>query len=238
MKTSKATMKILVLNPNTTGSMTAKIAGCARDFASDGVEIIARNPSCGPVSIEGYFDQAQAAAGIIDEVRRAVGEGVDGIVLACFDDPSLDACRALATCPVIGICEAAVHTATMLGTSFSVVTTLPRSVPIIQDLVLKYGAERRCRRVRASGIPVLDLETSADARQRVLEHILSAKREDGCESIVLGCAGMADLARWLSEESGLPVIDGVVAGVKIMEALIGTGLKTSKVGAYATPRQK
>jgi allantoin racemase len=85
---------------------------------------------------------------------------------------------------------------------------------------------------------VLDLETSADARQRVLDQILTAKREDGCESIVLGCAGMADLARWLSDESGLPVIDGVVAGVKIMEALIGTGLKTSKVGAYAAPRRK
>lgn len=231
-------MKILVLNPNTTGSMTAKIAVCARTVASGDTEIIARNPASGPVSIEGYFDHAQAAAGIIEEVRRGGEEAVDGIVVACFDDPAIDACRALATCPVIGICEAAVHAAMMLGTSFSVVTTLPRSVPIIQDLVLKYGAERRCRRVRASGIPVLDLETSADARQRVLDEILAAKRDDGCESIVLGCAGMADLAHWLSQESGMPVIDGVVAGVKFMEALLGAGLTTSKVGAYAAPRRK
>lgn len=62
--------------------------------------------------------------------------------------------------------------------------------------------------------------------------------EDRAEAVVLGCAGMADLAEWLGHETGVPVIGGVAAGVMLAEALVGTGLRTSKVGAYAALRAK
>ena len=65
-----------------------------------------------------------------------------------------------------------------------------------------------------------------------------AVREDRSEAVILGCAGMADLTAWLTEQTGVPVIDGVVVGVKMVEALVGAGLSTSKIGAYATPRVK
>ena len=120
-------MRLLVVNPNTTASMTAKIGACARAFASPGVEIIARNPPDGPASIEGHYDEAMSTPGLLAEIRRGEAEGVDGTVVACFDDPAIGACRELATGPVIGICEAAMHAATMIATSFSVVTTLPRA---------------------------------------------------------------------------------------------------------------
>ena len=62
--------------------------------------------------------------------------------------------------------------------------------------------------------------------------------EDGSDAIVLGCAGMADLTQWLSDELGVPVIDGVVAAVKLAEGLVSAGLQTSKAIGYATPRAK
>ena len=127
----------------------------------------------------------------------------------------------------------------MVATGFSVVTTLPRSVPVIEELAFRYGMGRRCRRVRAADIPVLALEEEgSDAPEKIRAEVERAVAEDRCEAVILGCAGMTDLPVWLAQETGVPVIDGVVAGVKMMEALIGAGITTSKVGAYATPRKK
>lgn len=231
-------MKLLVVNPNTTASMTAKIDACARMAASPGTGIVTRNPATGPASIEGHYDEAMATPGLLGEIARGESEGMDGFVVACFDDPAIGACRELATGPVVGICEAAMHAASMIASSFSVVTTLPRSVPIVEDLAMRYGMARRCRRVRAADLPVLALEEDPEARRRILAEVRAAVTEDRCEAVVLGCAGMADLARWLSAEAGLPVIDGVVAGVRLVEALAGAGFNTSKTGAYAAPRKK
>jgi len=141
--------------------------------------------------------------------------------------------------PVVGICEAAMHAAAMTAGSFSVVTTLRRSIPVIEHLAHRYGMERHCRRVRAAQVPVLALEDPAsDAAQRVLAEIRRALDEDGAEAVLLGCAGMADLARRYTAEVGAPVIDGVAAATKFAEALAGLGIATSKVGGYASPRPK
>ena len=232
-------MRILVVNPNTTASMTAKIGEAARAVAAPGTEILAVNPDAGPVSIEGYYDGAFCVPGLLAEVRKGMAAGIDGVVVACFDDPGLGACRELVPVPVVGICEAAMHAAAMVAHGFSVVTTLGRSVPIIEDLAVRYGMERHCRRVRAAEVPVLALEEpGSEAARRVRDEVGRALREDHAEAVLLGCAGMADLARRLSDEFGAPVIDGVAAGVKMIEALAGLGLRTSKLGAYGAPRPK
>jgi allantoin racemase len=97
----------------------------------------------------------------------------------------------------------------------------------------------RCRRVRAADIPVLALEDPAgDAARRVRAEVMRAFAEDAAEAVLLGCAGMADLAAELTREAGAPVIDGVAAAVKLAEAMAGLGLFTSKRGAYAAPRAK
>jgi allantoin racemase len=177
--------------------------------------------------------------GLLAEIEKGEQAGSDGFVIACFDDVGLGACREIATGPVLGICEAAMHAASMIATGFSVVTTLHRAVPLIEDLALRYGMDRRCRRVRAADIPVLALEElGSNARQKVLDEITRAVEEDRCEAVILGCAGMADLTAWLTKESGVPVIDGVAVAVRMVEALVGAGLSTSKVGAYAWPLAK
>ncbi|ALG72783.1 Asp/Glu/hydantoin racemase [Azospirillum thiophilum] len=230
-------MRILVVNPNSTTSMTVRIAAAARSVAAPGTEILAVNPPSGPASIEGYYDEALAVPGLLAEIERHEGT-IAGTVIACFDDVGLDAARSLATAPVIGICEAAMQTASLLGGRFSVVTTLARSVPALERLAQRYGMAGRST-IRAAGVPVLALEDPASgAVDRVRAEIRRAMEQDGAESIVLGCAGMADLARSLGEEMGLPVVDGVTAAVKLAEGLAALGLRTSKAGGYAAPLPK
>lgn len=232
-------MKLTVINPNSTVSMTDKILASARAVAAAGVEVTGRTAHGAPASIEGHADEVMCAAHLLREVREAQAEGADAIVVACFDDPAIGACREVATGPVIGICEAGIKAASMIATSFSIVTTLPRSVPVIEELVRRYGLAHQCRRVRSAEIPVLALEEpGSNARLLVRAEILRAIEEDRCEAVVLGCAGMSDLTEWLSHETGIPVIDGVTVATKFAEALVGAGLKTSKIGAYATPIQK
>ncbi len=229
---------ILVVNPNTTATMTDTIAAVARRVAAGGTDIIARNPRRGPPSIEGYFDEALAVPGVL-EVIGDVGEACQGVVIACFDDTGLDAARCITKGPVVGIGEAAFHCASLVCGRFSVITTLSRSVPAIQHNLVRYGLASRCASVRASEVPVLDLERhKSAATATILAAIADARSTDGCEAIVLGCAGMADLADELSRETGIPVIDGVGCAVKLVEALLSLGLTTSRSGGYAAPLPK
>ncbi|HEV8259711.1 MAG TPA: aspartate/glutamate racemase family protein [Burkholderiales bacterium] len=230
-------MRILVVNPNTTASMTRKIGKAAGAAAAVGTEIAAVNPDFGPPSIEGYLDEAFSVPGLIAEINKA--PDMDAYIVACFDDSGLDAARCVTNAPVIGIGEAAFHVASLIADKFSVVTTLFRSVPAIEHNLIKYGLAARCTKVRATDVPVLELEVpGSNARDRISEEIRRAVLEDRAEAIVLGCAGMTDLASTLSNEHGIAVLDGVACAVKLCEALVQLGLRTSKTGGYASPRPK
>lgn len=230
---------IQVINPNTTQTMTDTIASAARDAASPGTAIIAVSPTQGVPSIEGHADEAIAALGVLDLVKRGREQGVQGHVIACFGDPGLLAARELASGPVIGIAEAAMHMATMVATRFTVVTTLPRTLIIARHLLQQYGFTHHCAALHAIDLPVLALEDGSGlAQEKVRSRCLQAQREDGCGAIVLGCGGMATLARDLTQELGMPVIDGVGAAVKMVESLVSLGLGTSKYGDLAFPREK
>ncbi|ESW84339.1 Asp/Glu/hydantoin racemase [Mesorhizobium sp. LSJC269B00] len=231
-------MQILVVNPNTTASMTETIAAAARAVAGAGTEVIAVTSSMGPASIEGYYDEALAVPGLLMEIAAGERAGAQAAIIACFDDTGLDAARAMASIPVIGICEAALSVASYIAQRFTVVTTTERSRVPVEGLVHRYGMAGRAR-VRAADIPVLSLEDAASgAVEKLRAEIARAIAEDRAEAIVLGCAGMADLAPRLQQEFDLPVIDGVGAALKQAEALIALGLSTSKRGAYASPLAK
>lgn len=231
-------MRILVVNPNTTTSMTATIAKAARGAASPLTEIVAATSKMGPASIEGFYDEALSVPGLLAEIAGGERAGAGAAIVACFDDTGLDAARCMASIPVIGICEAAMATAGFLAQRISVVTTLERSRVPIEHLMHRYGMAGRAR-VRAADVPVLALEDpqsgALDKLRRQIEHALE---DDYAEAIVLGCAGMAELAAELSRDYGVPVIDGVSAAVKQAEALVALGLATSKRGTYAPPIAK
>ena len=163
----------------------------------------------------------------------------DGYVIACFGDPGLLAARELARGPVIGIAQAAMHMASLVGTRFSVVTTLARTMGQAWHLAEAYGMKRFCANVRACEIPVLELdEPGSSARERILDECRRALAEDGSDTIVLGCAGMADLCQHISQVLGVPVVDGVAAGTQLVESLVNLRLATSKHGELAHPLPK
>jgi allantoin racemase len=215
-------MEILIINPNTTASMTLSIAAAARAVASKGTEITVVNPDHGPASIQGPEDGEAALPGLFQVFEREMASPIryDAVIIACFDDTGLMNLKARSPVPVLGIGEAAFHAAMMLGARFSVVTTLAVSVPVIEDNIARYGFAARCAKVRASGVPVLQLDGSdREAESTIRGQANCAVAQDGCDVIVLGCAGMAGLAASMTRDFGLPVIDGVAAAVGFCESL-------------------
>lgn len=204
-------MRLLLINPNSTAAMTEAAAAVARRAVPE-AQVLAWTNHGGPPAIQGPRDGAVAVAGVMALLPRARAEGVDALVIACFDDTGLDAVRAAAHCPALGIGQAGMHMAALLGRRFSIVTTLPVSVPVIEANVASYGFSGRCARVRPSGLPVLAVEAGGPAvLARLSEEIDAAAREDGAEAIVLGCAGMAPLRPALQAGREVVLVDGVEA---------------------------
>ena len=231
-------MRILVVNPNTTASMTALIQDCARAACGPGVVADAVNPAHGPVSLESHCDDALAVPHLLGEIETGAAAGYDGFVIACFGDPGLLAARELVGGPVVGIAEAAMRTAGYLARRFSVVTTLERVIGHTWDIAHQYGVGALCAGIHACRLAVLELESDPAAYSVVVEACRSALATDRSEAIVLGCAGMADLCAKLSADLGVPVIDGVAAATAQVELLLRLGLATSKLGEFAPPPEK
>ena len=231
-------MRIRVINPNTTESMTATIGKAARAVAGPGTLIEAVTSPMGPASIESHYDEALSVPGVLASIAHGETQAVDGYVIACFGDPGLDAARELARGPVLGIAEAAMHAASFLGRGFSVVTTLGRTAGRAWDLAEHYGMTRFCLGVHACEIPVLELETDPRARATITQACREALTQDGADAIVLGCAGMADLCAAISQEIGVPVVDGVSAATVLVQSLVTLDLATSTRSEFATPPVK
>lgn len=232
-------MKINLINPNTCLAMTDKIASSAESVTQDSTQIFASSPIHGPESIECIRDEVIASAALLEVIAEGEANQVDGHIIACFGDPAIDAAKEIATAPVIGIAQAGFHLASLVSHRFSIVTTLARTIPMAEHLLDKYGFTHQCASIRAAEISVLDLEKTSEAVFNELEaECLIAIEQDKAEAIVLGCAGMSDLALRLQNSLNVPVIDGVTAAVKMLESLHALNLTTSKSFIYSTPEKK
>ena len=231
-------MRILIVNVNTTASMTDGIGAQARKVAAPGTEIVALTPRFGAESVEGNFESYLCAVGVMDAVMR-YDQPFDAVIQAGYGEHGREGLQELLTVPVVDITEAAASTAMFLGHKYSVVTTLDRAVPLIEDRLKLAGLDARCASVRASGMAVLELESEPErAVSTIVEQASLAVSHDHAEVICLGCGGMAELEAKVRERTGVPVVDGVAAAVTIAESLVRLGLSTSKVRTYAPPRPK
>jgi allantoin racemase len=232
-------MRVHIVNPNASVEMTEGIRRAAVAAAQPDVDLMVTGAAGGPLSIEGPVDGAMAVPWMLQRIEKAETESVDGHVIACFDDTGLDAARCLARAPVVGIGEASAHVATLLADRFAIVTSVPEALPVLRGNLARYGLSARCAGLRAAGVPVLDIDAGVpEAVAAIRREARAALDVDGADAIVLGCAGMATLAAELSEEFGCPVVEGISAGLSLVTALAGAGLKTSKRGGYAAPREK
>jgi allantoin racemase len=228
-------MKILVVNPNTSVSMTESIARSARRAASPGTEILAVQPFFGPEAIDCNLESYLSAVAVMDRIL-AVREPYDAVVLAGFGEHGREGVQEITDVPVLDIAESSAHVAQMIGRSYSVVTTLARSVGPIEDRLRLAGLADRCASVRSCGLSTAEVDADPPAAvAAILAEAERAVREDRAEVICLGCGGMAGLEEAITGRLGVPVVDGVAAGVRLAEAVAGMGLRTSKVCTYAAP---
>ncbi|MBW4984408.1 aspartate/glutamate racemase family protein [Mameliella sp. CS4] len=214
-------MRIVYINPNATEAMTNGIVETAR-VALPGADIFGMTNSDGPAAIEGPEDGAAAVPGLLARLGPAQEQGADAIVIACFDDTGLAAAQAQAGCPVLGIGQASYVMARLLGLRFSVVTSLPVSIPVIDENIARSGFDGLCASVRASGLPVLTIDRGApETVTRIAAEIEAARTEDGAGCVILGCAGMAPLTPALARQTKIPLIDGVAASALLARAAAG-----------------
>ncbi len=221
-------MKILIINPNSSPEMTADIDKSAQRYAAGEFEVTTVSTPGAPEYIDTYQDMAACQSGMIRLLRENMDK-YDAFIDACACDPNLDVLKEISTKPVVGIGEASLKMATMLGHSFSVVSTGHRSTPNKYALIRRYGLEEFCASVKAPG----EQHAECDAYELYLTTARRAIEEDMAEVIVLGCAGLCELVDKLQEELGVPVLDGVVCALIIATGMVKAGLSISKKRRYA-----
>ncbi|MEU4242429.1 aspartate/glutamate racemase family protein [Actinoplanes sp. NPDC026619] len=223
-------MKLMVINPNTTRSMTDTVVEAARKVARPDTMIIGGTPSSGVPSVESHYEEVYGALGVIDQVRKGEEQGIQGYVVACFGDTGVPAARELANGPVVGMTEAALMTAALIAHRFTIVTLPRRTIAHSERVVQALGLSHRCT-VRAVDVPVADLEGGSAH----LAGIFAEQVRADDEALILGCAGLTDLVAPLTARLGRPVIDGVTAAIPLVEGLIAQGLTASRVNTWRHP---
>ena len=221
-------MKILIINPNSSKQMTADIEKSAKRYAAGDFEVTVLPTPGAPVYIDTYQDMAQCLPGMIQLLKENMDK-YDAFIDACACDPNLDVLKEITTKPVVGMGEASLKMATMIGHNFSVVSTGHRATPNKYALIHKYHLDACCASIKAPG------EMPADCTAYDLYYNASKRaiEEDMAEVIVLGCAGMCEMVEQLQEELGVPVLDGIVCALIIATGMVKAGISISKKRRYA-----
>jgi len=223
-------LKILCINPNSSLEITESIKDTCYKYALPNTEVEVKFIKKAPRGIESYLDAVISEKYLLEKFKEWK-EHYDGFIIACHSDIGVDLLRELTDKPVIGIGEASMLFALPLGYKFSILSLKRKKIPQKEDLVKKYGFENRCASIRITGLGVI--ATDEEKREKLVQEGIKAVKEDGAEVLILGCAGMAGLDKEIEKKVGIPVIDGIVSAILIMESFIRYGVNTSKVGKYS-----
>jgi allantoin racemase len=211
--------QIAFINPNSTEAMTLKCAKNLKANLGNHFKIRAITNRKGPPAIQGEKDGENAIHGLLNEIKQ--NPDCDCFVIGCFDDTGVDFARELTQKPVIGIGQASFHLAVLTCCRFTVITTLPVSVPIIQKNIIKQGFENACNDVIASGLPVLELEHNPDKSIEIMSNQIAAiEKKTAGEAIILGCAGMTNIFEALQSRHQAKLIDPILATASLMPAIL------------------
>ena len=211
-------MHLVYINPNATQAMTDNIVQVAQTHAPHD-KITGLTNFGGPPAIQGPQDGEAAIPGMLALLKTAQELGADAVIIACFDDTGLAQAQAVATCPVYGIGHSAYRVGADNDCGFSVVTSLAVSVPVITQNIKAQGFMAQCHGVHASHLAVLDIDAGTEhVRATLAAAIVAAVDQDACGAVVLGCAGMSPLLHDLEQRTGVDLIDGVRASIRIATA--------------------
>ena len=233
-------MHIILINGNSSSAVSKGISeAAAAAVGSDWDELTCDvvTPSFGPRTVEGYLDGDLAAVAVASEVA-SWNNKADAFVIACYSDPGLYASREITDKPVVGIAQASMVVAVQLGHAFSILTPLSRLRPVLNGLVRRYGFQDHCSSIESVALSVADAQR--DREQTIDSFIEAGQRavEHGAEVIILGGAVLAGMEVEISAALNMPVLDPVKCALGQAVLLAKLGLKTSKSGGFAPPRNK
>ena len=226
-------MRLLVLNPNTSDFVTQRVALQARRVAQPGTDIVAATGAFGARIITTRTEQAIAEHATLDALARHA-DGCDAVVLAVSYDTALRAAREMLPVPVVGITEAALLTACMLGTRTGVVIFGRRVLPLYQEVALLHGMAARIGGWRAleSSAPYAEGDQSA-VDQAIVDAVADLVERDGCEVVVLAGAVMAGVPERLQARVAVPLLEGVSCAVAQAEMLVRLGRPKARTGSLS-----
>ena len=212
-------MRILLINPNTSVSVTEKIAELARAVA-DGVEFRAVTGAFGAPYIATRAAAVVGAHAALDALARHAA-GCDAVYLACFGDPGLAALREESAVPVVAMAEASIHEACRHAGRFSIVTSGERWRPMLQEYVMSLGLSDRLASVRTVAASGDQIAREPDAAMAELTAAcIACAGDDGADAVILGGAGLAGLAPHIQPAVSVPVICSMDAGTRAAVAAV------------------
>jgi allantoin racemase len=230
--------RILVLNPNTTEAITARLMAAAQTVASPGTELVPMTAPRGVPYISSRAD-AQIGGGIALEMLAERHRDVDAAIIAAFGDPGLGGARELFDIPVVGMAEAAMLTACMLGRSFAIVTFSDGLVAWYNECLDWNGLRGRCAGVFSLQGAFRSITDVQDEKaEAILALVNRVVKEHGADVVILAGAPLSGLADRLRERAPVPLIDSIQAAVKQAEALVALRPAKATAGTFARPPAK
>ncbi|MEO6943792.1 MAG: aspartate/glutamate racemase family protein [Lacisediminihabitans sp.] len=231
-------MRLLVVNPNTSEDVSRLIYSEATRIAGKGTEVLMRTAPYGVEYIETRLESLIAGNAVAQVIAEEL-EGVDGVVVAAFGDPGMPALKELVNVPVVGITEAALYTAALQGTRFSIIAISSRIKAWYRECVERNGLSSRLASIRSLKDPLTGIgSVQDDFADQLLALAEAAVAEDGADVIILAGAPLAGLARKIGGQLPVPVVDGIAAGVKQCELLVRLDCGIHRAGSFAHPPAK
>ena len=231
-------MRILILNPNTSADVTARLLAAAKQAAAQGA-IIGTATATRGVPYIATRAEAQIGGAIALEMLAELHGDYDAAIIAAFGDPGLLGARELFDIPVIGMAEASMLTACMLGRRFAIVTFARALGPWYQDCVDMHGLTGRCAGIRTLDDPFESIGNVQDEKEGLLAELAKQTAlELEADTVILAGAPLAGLAARIRDRVPVPVIDQMAAAVKQAEALVTLGVRKPTVGTFRRPDAK
>jgi allantoin racemase len=215
--------ELLLINPNTTQSITDLVLKHATRFAAKGTTLRAVTGAFGPRYVASRIGYAIAGHAAVDALANDKGRK-DAVVLACFGDPGLAALKEVSKVPVVGMADASILQACAMGKRFSIVTGGERWKPMLEEFVASHGLASRLASVRTVAPTGADIARDPKAAMALLAKGCNACAADGADVVILGGAGLAGLAAKLKAQVDVPLLDGVACAISMAEALAGQKL--------------
>jgi len=231
-------MRILIANPNTSTGVTDRLVTAGKLVASPGTELLPMTAQRGVPYIATRAEAAIGATAALEMLAERRGD-IDAAIVAAFGDPGLGGARELFDFPVVGMAEAAMLTACMLGRSFGIVSFSRSLEPWFAEIVAWHGLSSRCAAIRTldEGFHSID-DVQVEKEQVLVDLALRTVKNDDADVIILAGAPLAGLANKIRDRVPVPLVDGIQAAVTMAEGLVRLKPRKATTGTYRRPAAK